>query len=109
MSVPGPNICVEAVQLVLGDRRAAYGHPLDDWTRTAALWSQIVGVPVTWREATLCMIAVKSSRQCHADRRDNLVDICGYALCYELCEQEEARRAEEARRGAEKGEADATV
>ena len=86
------NVCDEARDLVYGDRGAAYGHPLDDYTRTAAMWSVILGVDVTAEQAMLCMIAVKMSRQCNVPKRDNLVDICGYALCIDRTVRERARR-----------------
>ncbi len=75
------TILQEAQRLVYGDRGADYGHPLDDYSRTAALWSAIVGHPVTAEQAILCMIAVKISRQVNKPKRDNLTDIAGYAEC----------------------------
>lgn len=75
------SVAMEAVSLVYGDRGAAYGHPIDDYTRTAAMWSAILGTEVTPMQAVLCMVAVKLSRQVNAPKRDNLVDIAGYAEC----------------------------
>lgn len=82
----------EAQRLVYGDRGADYGHPLDDYTRTAALWSTILGVPVTAEQAVLCMIGVKISRECNKHKRDNLVDIPGYAECLQRIVDERALR-----------------
>lgn len=75
------SVSAEAISLVYGDRGAAYGHPIDDYRRTAAMWSAILGTEVTPMQAILCMIAVKLSRQVNAPKRDNLVDIAGYAEC----------------------------
>ncbi len=86
------TVLQEAQRLVYGDRGAAYGHPLDDYTRTAALWSPILGVPVTAEQAILCMIQVKISRECHAPKRDNRVDIGGYSECLDRVDQERKRR-----------------
>ncbi len=82
----------EAQRLVYGDRGVSYGHPLDDYTRTAAIWSAILGHPVTAEQAILCMIGVKISRECHAPKRDNRVDAAGYAECLQRVADERARR-----------------
>ena len=55
------TILQEAQRLVYGARRETYGHPLDDYTRTATMWSAILGTTVTAEQAILCMIAVKIS------------------------------------------------
>ncbi len=34
----------------------------------------------------LCMVAVKLAREVHAEKRDNLIDICGWARVAEMCE-----------------------
>jgi len=86
------SVCQEADQLVTGDRRADYGHPLDDFSRIATMWSAILGVAVSAEQVGLCQIAVKLSRQCHRPKRDNLVDICGYANCVQQVIEERARR-----------------
>ena len=87
------SVCEEADRLVSGDRRNAYGHPLDDFTKTAALWSAILGVHVAAEHIPLCMIAVKISRELNQPKRDNLVDICGYAKTLELVYDERTRRS----------------
>ena len=77
---PG-SVCDEAKALVYGPRGDEYGHPYDDYARTAAIWSAILGVKVDAFEAAQCMIAVKLSRLCHQKKRDSIVDIAGYAEC----------------------------
>lgn len=73
------SVLLEAEGLVHGPRQQSYGHPYADFSRTAALWSAILGVDVEPEQVALCMIAVKLSRECNAHKRDNLVDIAGYA------------------------------
>lgn len=82
----------EAERLVYGDRDGDYGHPLDDWNRTAAMWSAILGHEVTAELALMCMIAVKLSRECNRPKRDNRTDIAGYAECIQRVVDERARR-----------------
>jgi precorrin-4 methylase len=61
-----------------------YGHPIHDFTRTASMWSTILGVEVTAPQVAICMILVKVSRETHKHKRDNLVDIAGYARTLEM-------------------------
>lgn len=86
------NILEEANSLVHGDRQAAYGHPLDDFARTAKMWSAILGYEVTAEQVGLCMCAVKISRQVNRPKRDNLVDLAGYAATVEMVLEEQHKR-----------------
>lgn len=86
------SILTEAQKLVHGARNADYGHPLDDFTRTAAMWSAILGAHITAKQVGLCMIAVKLSRECNKSKRDNLVDLAGYAETVEWLKDEENKR-----------------
>ncbi len=88
------TILQEAQRLVYGDRGAAYGHPLDDFGRTAKIWSAILGCRVTAEQVGLCMIGVKISRQCNQPKRDNLTDAAGYAATVQMCIEERERRSE---------------
>jgi len=86
------NILEEAQRLVHGDRGEDYGHPLDDFTKTAKIWSAILGIEVTPEQVSLCMIGVKISRQVNKPKRDNLVDAAGYAETTQMVIDERARR-----------------
>ena len=86
------NILQEADKLIHGDRQEAYSHPLDDYTKTAALWSIVLGVPVTAEQALLCMAMVKVSRELYQHKDDNLIDAAGYIGCLQMAIEERARR-----------------
>jgi hypothetical protein len=83
----GATILAEAARLADGPRNDSYGHPREDFTRTAKIWSALLGVEITAEQVGLCMIGVKLSRHCHAPKRDNLVDIAGYARTLEKLEE----------------------
>lgn len=75
----GESILEEAHRLVYGDRHDDYGHPADDYEKVAAIWAVILEQPVTAKQAALCMVGVKLARELHRPKRDNLVDLAGYA------------------------------
>lgn len=78
----------EAQRLVHGNRGADYGHPIDDYTRTGRMWGAILGLPdIDPRIACLMMAAVKISREVNKPKRDNRVDLAGYAECADMVAQ----------------------
>lgn len=79
------DILEEALRITKGDRNASYGPPDQDFQRTAQMWSAIKGVPFEARDVALFMVALKLSRETHQRKRDNWVDIAGYARCGSLC------------------------
>lgn len=87
------TICDEAKRIVYNDRGEDYGHPLDECTRIAAMWSAITGSRIEADDVPLCMVAMKISRQVNRHKRDNLVDIAGYAECAQRIVDERLRRA----------------
>jgi hypothetical protein len=79
------SVLSEALRITDGARQSSYGHPREDFARTALMWTGILrgklreGEAVGPSDVPLCMIAVKLARQTHQHKRDNLVDIAGYA------------------------------
>lgn len=73
------TILDEAKRLTRGDRNDDYGHPYDDFSKVARLWSVILGVEVKPSDIPLCMIQIKVARQMNRPKRDNWTDIAGYA------------------------------
>lgn len=86
------NLLRQAEKLVLGSRHKDYGHPLDNFTKTAKMWEPILGQPITAEQVGLCMIAVKLARQAYIPKHDNLVDIAGYAATLEMLQEERMKR-----------------
>lgn len=83
----GESILEEAQRLVGGDRGKDYGPPDADFARTAAMWTALKGVEFEAREVAMFMICVKLSREVHRPKRDNAVDMAGYSLCLDICNQ----------------------
>jgi len=91
--LPEESALQEAQRLVHGDRGAAYGHPIDDYTRTGRMWGAILGIPdIDPRLCCLMMGAVKISRETNAPKRDNRVDLAGYAECAQMVADEQHKR-----------------
>lgn len=80
------TVLEEAARIVDGDRRDDYGHPLDNHRRTAEMWSAYLGYEVTPRQVCMLNALQKIGRDAHRPKRDNLVDLCGWARNAELCE-----------------------
>ena len=92
MDIEYKSILTEASSLVHGDRNEDYGHPLDDWARTAKMWSALLGIEITAEQAVMCMICVKLSRETNRPKRDNIVDAAGYAELVEWIKTERINR-----------------
>lgn len=98
----GVTAPAKAVELVNGDRQAAYGHPLDNHQRIADFWTTrlrdklLPGVRIDPHEVASMMRLVKESRLMQTPGHpDSLVDVAGYAEVERLIHQEQARRAAE--------------
>lgn len=80
------NILEEANRIVgIGRRRSLrYGHPAENFTHTAALWSAAFGWEVDATRVAMAQVLLKVSRECNSHTRDNLTDIAGYARTLEM-------------------------
>lgn len=73
------SILTEAAEIRAGDRNADYGDAVENFENISELVHAISG---SWVPPELCCIvhiATKLSRERHRHKRDNLVDLCGYA------------------------------
>jgi 5'(3')-deoxyribonucleotidase len=92
------SVTLEAERLVNGNRQADYGHPLDDFSQTALMWTGLfqkklaLGERFTAEDVPQAMIAVKLSRLQNRLKRDSIVDVAGYAATLELVIKERERR-----------------
>jgi hypothetical protein len=96
IAIERQSVLTEAQGLVHGDRNGDYGHPLDDWSRTAAMVSAMLGhklrEPLTAEDSVMFMVCVKLSREVNRPKRDNRTDGAGYFECLDWIVDERARR-----------------
>ena len=85
LNTPRGDVLAEADELIHGERNNAYGSPTQNFTDIAALWSVLLArklaEPIEPREVADMMIAMKLARNTVGFKRDNYVDIAGYAGC----------------------------
>lgn len=99
MSEP-ETILVEAIAVTSGERQHDYGHAFDNHWRAAALFEvylrETIGqrgrLTITPEDVCFLNILQKIARQINRPKRDNLVDIAGWARNVEMIEQERTRR-----------------
>lgn len=78
------NVAEEAIEVVCGERQESYGHPVVNFSNIARLWGAYRGVAFSAQDVAMMMILLKIARNMNSKKRDNLVDICGYALTAEM-------------------------
>lgn len=70
---------LERANDIVQERGKSYGHPFDDFCKTAMIWSAILGIDVTPDQVAKCMIGLKLSRlSATPDHQDSIDDIVGY-------------------------------
>jgi hypothetical protein len=72
------DVLAEAIQIINGARRDAYGDVNESFDAIATGWTVIVGTQVTGIQVALCMDWLKTCRFLNAKDRDSLVDKGGY-------------------------------
>jgi hypothetical protein len=102
VAIEKESILAEAARITRGDRQNAYGPPDQDFARTAKIWEALLEscvidgrLKIEPRHVALCMIAIKLSRETHQQKRDNWVDIAGYAHCGNVCSEAAKQRIDD--------------
>lgn len=83
------NILEEALPITQVERQRDYGSPEANFAHIAGIASAILKREVTSREVVVIMLATKLSREMHKHKRDNLVDLAGYAWVLSRIEGDE--------------------
>lgn len=78
------SILEEAEKIVGGARNEDYGSVKDNFDKISTGWEEIFKDGIfNGRKVALAMIWLKICRDINTPKRDNLVDIAGYARCAE--------------------------
>ena len=82
------DILEEAMRITSSDRNKDYGDPRDNLQQTADLWQAYLhrksNCPLDARDVANMMILLKISRDSYCRKRDNVVDIAGWARLADL-------------------------
>ena len=73
------SILSEAEEIVNGSRHSDYGDAKESFSRIATIASVMTGKELAPEDCCAVLMAVKLVRESFAHKRDNLVDLCGYA------------------------------
>lgn len=89
------SILDEAKAIVNGSRQSDYGDPVESFDRIAKTASMITGKDLSSKECCAVLMAVKVVRESFRHKRDNLIDLCGYAhIMNELNENKSEKKGE---------------
>ena len=73
------SILAEAEEIVNGSRHSDYGDAKESFSRIATIASVMTGKELSPEDCCAVLMAVKLVRESFKHKRDNLVDLCGYA------------------------------
>ena len=73
------SILSEAEEIVNGSRHSDYGDAKESFSRVATIASVMTGKELAPEDCCAVLMAVKLVRESFKHKRDNLVDMCGYA------------------------------
>ena len=81
------SILEEAAEIVTGARQHDYGHARESFAKIATIATVLTGKDLTPQDCCKVLMAVKLTRESFQHKRDNLVDLCGYAHLLQELEQ----------------------
>jgi len=73
------NFLQDVENTVYGERQDQYGNPENSFNRIAEYWSTLFGITVTPQQVAMAMILLKIAREQSNPKRDNRIDMAGYA------------------------------
>ena len=79
------DVLEDAMACVLKDRDDQYGEPEDSFGKIAEYWSAYLESDVSARDVGLMLALMKIARMRNSDKRDNFIDLAGYAACAAEC------------------------
>ena len=83
-------LLTEAAEIIHGERQSSYGNALETHQRIAAIWTVVLGQPVTAEQVCACMIGLKLARLANSiNHRDSWLDIAGYVGVYDKMQRGE--------------------
>ena len=94
-SIPPKPMLHRAEELINGQRQEDYGDKLQNFSQIAMLWTGLLATkltsPITPEDVAMAMIQVKLARLAKSPgHKDSILDIAGYAGCYDkLLEERE--------------------
>lgn len=88
----------QAEELINGERQKDYGDKLPNFSQIAAFWNAhlkfklMPGHSISAEDVALMMINVKQARLAKSpDHADSILDVAGYAGCYDKIREERSR------------------
>lgn len=79
MTTKQPMQILEEALEVVRDRQGSYGHPRDHWAKTIGMINLHFGTDFDPKDWGTMMIFDKLARESNKSKRDNMVDVAGYA------------------------------
>ena len=73
------SILNEATEILGGSRNSDYGDYVKNFEKISEITELLTGRSILAEDCVAVLIAVKLVRESYKHKRDNLVDLCGYA------------------------------